>query len=64
MDWHNTSIILDQEIDPQLLYIAIYVDLNYYNNCIVSLDNGMEKRMIEHKEQSTPEMYMSSLPKD
>ena len=56
MDWENMHLIVDQEIDPQLLYIAIYVDLRYYNDTLISMDNMNSNRMTEKKDQSSKEM--------
>ena len=49
-------LIVDQEIDRQLLYIAIYVDLRYYNDTLISMDNMNNNRMTEKKDQSSKEM--------
>jgi hypothetical protein len=59
MDWERFTIVLDQDIDPQLLYLTIYVDLNYYNNTIIGLDNALDKRMNQNLEQASKEMYMN-----
>ena len=56
MNWVNMHLIVDQEIDPQLLYIAIYVDLRYYNDALISMDNMNNNRMTEKKDQSSKEM--------
>ena len=56
MNWENMHLIVDQEIDPQLLYIAIYVDLRYYNDALISMDNMNNNRMTEKKDQSSKEM--------
>ena len=56
MDWENMHLIVDQEIDPQLLYIAIYVDLGYYNDTLIAMDNMTGNRMTEKKDQSSKEM--------
>jgi hypothetical protein len=59
MDWETNSIILDEEIDPQLLYIAIYMDLAYYNETLITQDNSISNRMVQHVEQSSKDMVMS-----
>ena len=56
MDWENMIMHVDQNIDPQLLYLAIYVDLEYYNDMLVTMDKMTENRMTQKKDQSSKPM--------
>ena len=61
MDWDNMILHVDQNIDPQLLYLAIYVDLEYYNDMLVSMDNMAENRMTQKKDQSSKSMVYGGM---
>jgi hypothetical protein len=63
IDWNSLKIIFDEEVDPQLLYLAIYVDLDYYNSVLISWDDSLNNRMVQHKDQQSLEMVMSTVPK-
>ena len=61
MDWDNMILHVDQNIDPQLLYLAIYVDLEYYNDMLVSMDKMTENRMTQKKDQSSKSMVYGGM---
>ena len=59
IDWDNNKIIINDDLSPQILYIAMYVDLDYYNRTLQELDRMRSNRMVQHKDQMSKEMMMS-----
>jgi hypothetical protein len=53
------NIVIDENIDPQLLYLAIYTDLAYYNQMLIDDDNMESNRMTQHKDQMSKPMVMN-----
>lgn len=59
VDWENNKILINDELYPQILYIAMYVDLDYYNGTLMELDRMGSNRMVQHKDQMSKEMVMN-----
>ena len=51
VDWEKMQICVDQDIYPQLLYLAIYTNLGYYNASLVDEDDMGNNRMVRHIEE-------------
>lgn len=60
-DWEGMKILIGQPMIPQLLYLAMYVDLEYYNNSLIEDDHMYSNRMVQHEDQSSKPMVMSPI---
>lgn len=60
IDWENNSIFVNDKLDPQILYIAVYVNLDYYNRTLEEIDRMGSNRMVQHKDQMSKEMVINN----
>lgn len=60
IDWENNKIIVNDDLVPQILYIAMYVDMDYYNRTLQELDRMGSNRMVQHKDQMNKEMVINN----
>lgn len=56
VNWNDMKIIIHDDLIPQVLYLVIYVDLEYYNNSLIEEDSMYSNRMAEHKDHNSKAM--------
>ena len=57
MDWENNTIVFDEIVPRDAIYIAIYMDNSYYNDTIIKINEADKNRMSKTHEEANRQRY-------